>query len=75
MRSAEGRQKVVQRRLTRKIDGREANGRVKPLRAEEIICANCQVEDVPRRSAWRIAIGVCGSGREYFDALRAVNGR
>ena len=66
MRSAEGREKVIQRQFVGDVDGGKRKTPFVVVAFEQIIVAYRNIKQVTRRDARRIVIVVFGSGRRYL---------
>ena len=75
VRSAEGRQEIIKRSFVRDIDGRELEVRFDFVAAEHVIDPYANVEQISRRDAWRVVIGIESAGSRNRDSGGTVSAR
>ncbi len=75
VRSAERGQEIVQCRLVRQVDDREAQAPLVVVAVEQVIIAHAGIKQVSRVDAGRIVIVVLRSRRRYLEPCRPVERR
>ena len=63
---AEGRKEVVKRIFVGQINRRQARAQFVLVAVEQVVMADRDIEEIPRRDARRIVVVVFGSGRGYL---------
>ena len=74
MRAAECGEKIVQSNFVRQVHDREPRNRSVPLRPEQIVRANTEVENVPSGDSRRIVVRIGGTRCRDSEPSRAVLG-